>query len=74
MACNFISLVVIWELVLPPLLGCKGIRVRDLDLLIILQVQEQYLKLGIAAIFNDLNENKLDTCSFGEVEFSQPIS
>lgn len=38
--CIFISFVVIWELVLPPLLVYKDIKVRDPDLLIILEVQE----------------------------------
>jgi hypothetical protein len=36
MACIFISLAVIWELVLPLLLGCKDNKVKDPDLLITL--------------------------------------
>lgn len=43
---HFLLSVVIWELVLHPLLGCKDIKVKNPDLLIDMQVQEQYLKLA----------------------------
>lgn len=52
----FISLVVIWQLVLAPRWACRDIKVRDPELLIILQVQEQYFKFSTYAVFVELNE------------------